>query len=160
MRCGGSCGWSRRFASDAPAEELLFNNMEPAAFGKYLALPVLLFPFGLGLISAAWYLALGDDAFGDQLFRGPQIVDVRIGEGQSVRFADGRRCLGRRRLGAEEAMYGAARQPQRRGKAAGQMNSADQAVERGARTLGTQLGERVGMLGAIALMLYQHEGRA
>ncbi len=26
----------------APAEELLFNNMEPAAFGKYVALPVLL----------------------------------------------------------------------------------------------------------------------
>jgi 4-diphosphocytidyl-2-C-methyl-D-erythritol kinase len=28
--------------SDAPAEELLANNMEPAAFEKYLALPVLL----------------------------------------------------------------------------------------------------------------------
>jgi 4-diphosphocytidyl-2-C-methyl-D-erythritol kinase len=26
----------------APAEELLFNNMEPAAFGKYVALPLLL----------------------------------------------------------------------------------------------------------------------
>ncbi len=29
-------------ASDAPAEELLFNNMEPAAFEKFVALPVLL----------------------------------------------------------------------------------------------------------------------
>ncbi|MBI5426209.1 MAG: 4-(cytidine 5'-diphospho)-2-C-methyl-D-erythritol kinase [Opitutae bacterium] len=29
-------------ASGAPAEELLFNNMEPAAFGKFVALPVLL----------------------------------------------------------------------------------------------------------------------
>ncbi len=29
-------------AGDAPAEELLFNNMEPAAFEKYVALPVLL----------------------------------------------------------------------------------------------------------------------
>lgn len=29
-------------AGAAPAEELLFNNMEPAAFEKYLALPVLL----------------------------------------------------------------------------------------------------------------------
>ena len=28
--------------SDAPAEKLLFNNMEPAAFGKYGALPLLL----------------------------------------------------------------------------------------------------------------------
>lgn len=28
--------------SDAPAEEILFNTMEPAAFEKYLALPVLL----------------------------------------------------------------------------------------------------------------------
>lgn len=29
-------------AGDAPAENLLFNNMEPAAFEKYVALPVLL----------------------------------------------------------------------------------------------------------------------
>ncbi|HLP24423.1 MAG TPA: 4-(cytidine 5'-diphospho)-2-C-methyl-D-erythritol kinase [Acidobacteriota bacterium] len=29
-------------AGDAPAEELLFNNMEPAAFEKFVALPVLL----------------------------------------------------------------------------------------------------------------------
>jgi 4-diphosphocytidyl-2-C-methyl-D-erythritol kinase len=35
--------WS---AADTPAEALLFNNMEPAAFGKYLALPVLLAELG------------------------------------------------------------------------------------------------------------------
>ena len=29
-------------AGDAPAEEILFNNMEPAAFEKFIALPVLL----------------------------------------------------------------------------------------------------------------------
>ncbi len=33
-------GWVR--AEGAPAEELLFNNMEPPAFAKFLALPVLL----------------------------------------------------------------------------------------------------------------------
>ncbi len=29
-------------AGDAPAEELLFNNLEPAAFEKFVALPLLL----------------------------------------------------------------------------------------------------------------------
>lgn len=33
---------ARWLDSDAPVEELLFNNMEPAAFEKHLALPVLL----------------------------------------------------------------------------------------------------------------------
>lgn len=33
---------ARWLEGDAPVEELLFNNMEPAAFGKYVALPVLL----------------------------------------------------------------------------------------------------------------------
>ncbi len=32
-------GW---LGGSAPAEEILFNNMQPAAFGKYIALPVLI----------------------------------------------------------------------------------------------------------------------
>lgn len=58
--------WS---AGGAPAEELLFNNMEPAAFEKYLALPVLLArlraEFGLALrmsgSGSACFALLGDD---------------------------------------------------------------------------------------------------
>ncbi len=55
--------------SNAPAEELLFNNMESAAFEKYLALPVLLEKlrreFGVGArmsgSGSACYTLLGDD---------------------------------------------------------------------------------------------------
>lgn len=34
--------WEKWRQSDAPAEDLLFNNLEPAAFAKYPALPLLL----------------------------------------------------------------------------------------------------------------------
>jgi 4-diphosphocytidyl-2-C-methyl-D-erythritol kinase len=54
---------------DAPAEEILFNNMEPAAFEKYVALPVLLGKLraesGVAVrmsgSGSACYALLGDD---------------------------------------------------------------------------------------------------
>jgi 4-diphosphocytidyl-2-C-methyl-D-erythritol kinase len=54
----------------APAEKLLFNNMEPAAFEKYVALPLLLkklrdeseVAVGMSGSGSACYALLGDDA--------------------------------------------------------------------------------------------------
>jgi hypothetical protein len=45
---------------------------------------------------------------------------------------------GGHRLGGEEAVHAAARQPQKGRKAAAQMNGADQAVERSCGPLGPQ----------------------
>src|SRR5215207_3743814 len=56
--------------------------------------------------------------------RGPQIVDVGIGEGQRVGLG-GCRLPGRCRLGGKEAVHGAARQPQAKRHATGQMLGAE-----------------------------------
>lgn len=60
--------WVAWLAGAAPLEELLFNNMEPAAFGKFIALPVLLEQLrGIGLAprmsgsGSACYALLGDE---------------------------------------------------------------------------------------------------
>ncbi|MFZ5494401.1 MAG: 4-(cytidine 5'-diphospho)-2-C-methyl-D-erythritol kinase [Verrucomicrobiota bacterium] len=60
---------------DAPAEELLFNNMEPAAFEKYVALPLLLGKlrreFGVAAAmsgsGSACYALLGDSSVTEPL---------------------------------------------------------------------------------------------
>jgi 4-diphosphocytidyl-2-C-methyl-D-erythritol kinase len=72
----GAERWVRSWIeSQAPAEELLFNNMEPAAFEKYVALPVLREKlqneFGarmhLSGSGSAGYVLLGDPATGSGL---------------------------------------------------------------------------------------------
>lgn len=80
-------------AGDAPVEELLFNNMEPAAFEKYLALPVLLAglraEFGLaarmsGSGSACFALLRDDQA------PGPIIDRIRAAWGESASVFESR----------------------------------------------------------------------
>lgn len=93
---------------------------------------------GLAAVAPSWHQQTGPV----HQVRGPQIVDVGIGEGQCIGLG-ACRWLGRRRLGGEEAVYGAARQPQGGLHAAGQMQRADQAVERSLRTLGAQLEQQL-----------------